>query len=202
VAILQLYKTGAVPHIHRPMAILSILLSTIIIATSIIIVLIVLIQRPKQEGLGAAFGGGTLDSALGAHTTDVLQKITMYLGIVFFVSAIGLAMVKSRQFRSSAAEGVLDGVENREPAAPSLPPALTTPPIDTSTPDTTLPDPSEPVPVTPGASLLDDIVIPDPATPAAGGDDAASKGSSKEDAKSAPKGAAPAGGEKGEGSGN
>ena len=103
------------------MAILSILLTVIIIAVSILMVLVVLIQRPKQEGLGAAFGGGALDSALGAHTTDVLQKFTTWLGILFFVSAIGLAMVKTREFRASAADDVLEGVEAKKP---ELPPGL------------------------------------------------------------------------------
>ena len=106
------------------MAILSILLTVIIIAVSILMVLVVLIQRPKQEGLGAAFGGGTLDSALGAHTTDILQKFTTWLGIIFFVSAIGLAMVKTREFRDSAASDLLEGVEAKKPEIPGLPPEL------------------------------------------------------------------------------
>ena len=106
------------------MAILSILLTVIMIAVSILMVLIVLVQRPKQEGLGAAFGGGTLDSALGAHTTDVLQKMTTWFGVVFFVSAIGLAMLKTREFKDSAASNVLEEVENREPAIPGLPPSI------------------------------------------------------------------------------
>lgn len=114
-----LYNPVPVSHIRRPMAILSILLTVIIVAVSILMVLIVLVQRPKQEGLGAAFGGSTLDSALGAHTTDVLAKITTWLGILFFVSAIGLAMVKTRQFGASAASDVLEEVENRE--MPELP---------------------------------------------------------------------------------
>lgn len=114
------------------MAILSILLTVVIVAVSILMVLIVLVQRPKQEGLGAAFGGSTLDSALGAHTTDVLQKITTWLGIIFFVSAIGLAMVKTRQFRASAASDVLEGVEQRDPQVPGLPPGLSNlPGLDT-----------------------------------------------------------------------
>lgn len=100
------------------MAILSILLTVVIIAVSVLMVLIVLIQRPKQEGLGAAFGGGTLDSALGAHTTDILQKFTTWLGILFFVSAIGLTMVKTREYRASAANNVLEKVEEREPSLP------------------------------------------------------------------------------------
>jgi|SRR5690606_28573221 len=107
------------------MAILSILLTAVIVVASVLLVLIVLIQRPKQEGLGAAFGGGALDSALGAHTTDVLQKFTTYLGIAFFVSAIGLAMVKTRQFRAAAADNLLEGVEARSAELPELPPEIT-----------------------------------------------------------------------------
>lgn len=131
-----LYKPIPVSHIRRPMAILSILLTVIIVTVSILMVLIVLAQRPKQEGLGAAFGGSTLDSALGAHTTDILQKITTWLGILFFVSAIGLAMVKTRQFSASAASDVLESVENRETDLPALPPELQ---------NLTLPDSTAPV---------------------------------------------------------
>ncbi|HRQ89089.1 MAG TPA: preprotein translocase subunit SecG [Bacteroidia bacterium] len=105
------------------MAILSILLTVVIIAVSILMVMVVLVQRPKQEGLGAAFGGGAFDSALGAHTTDILQKLTTWLGVIFFVSAIGLAMVKTRQFRDSAANDLLEEV-NKDAQLPTLPPEL------------------------------------------------------------------------------
>ena len=135
------------------MAILSILLTVIIVAVSILMVLVVLIQRPKQEGLGAAFGGGTLDSALGAHTTDVLQKITTWLGIIFFVSAIGLAMVKTRQFQATAANNVLEEMENREPQLPGLPPELyNQPTLDTQAPASA---PAEEAPSEPANSLPD-----------------------------------------------
>lgn len=150
-AILALYKPLPVSHIPRPMAILSILLTVIIIAVSILMVLVVLLQRPKQEGLGAAFGGSTLDSALGAHTTDILQKITTWLGIIFFVSAIGLAMVKTRQFQATAASDVLEGVKDREPQLPGLPPELSNlPALDTSAPAPVNLDQA------PAGSLLDD----------------------------------------------
>ncbi len=123
--ILALYKPLPVSHIRPPMAILSILLTVIIIVVSILMVLVVLIQRPKQEGLGAAFGGGTLDSALGAHTTDILQKFTTWMGIIFFVSAVGLAMLKTREFRDAETKGLLEGVEAKaQPDFSKLPPEL------------------------------------------------------------------------------
>jgi preprotein translocase subunit SecG len=151
------------------MAILSILLTVIIIAVSILMVLVVLIQRPKQEGLGAAFGGGTLDSALGAHTTDILQKFTTWLGILFFVSAIGLAMVKTREFRDSAASDLLEGVEAKQPDVPGLPPELMNIPglenisVEPGTAPESAPAPTETAPAAPATPAP---ATPAPATPA------------------------------------
>jgi len=153
-----LYKPNPMSHIPPPMAILSILLTVILVAVSILIVLIVLVQRPKQEGLGAAFGGGTLDSALGADTTDVLKKTTTYLGVIFFLSAVGLAMVKTRQFKDSASSDLLDAVESRETEMPFLPPELMNLPDleDFSAPDSlpetgALPESPETTPEAPAA---------------------------------------------------
>ncbi|MDF1752445.1 MAG: preprotein translocase subunit SecG [Verrucomicrobiales bacterium] len=132
-------------------AIISILLTAIIIIASILLVLIVLVQRPKQEGLGAAFGGGAFDSALGAHTTDVLQKITTWLAVVYFTSAVGLAMVKARQFSASPASNVLENVDKRDAETPELPAGISNlPNLETET--------------TP-APLLDDSASETPATP-------------------------------------
>lgn len=160
------------------MAILSILLTVVILVTSVLMVLIVLIQRPKQEGLGAAFGGGALDSALGAHTTDVLQKFTTYLGIAFFVSAIGLAMVKTREFRASAASNVLEGVEAKQPALPGLPPEISNIPgieglsVETPSPapaDSAAPAADAPAPA-PDAAKENPAPAPEAPAPAPPGD--------------------------------
>jgi preprotein translocase subunit SecG len=50
------------------------LLLVIFLIVCVLMTLIILMQRPKQEGLGAAFGGGMTDQMFGARTTDVLQK--------------------------------------------------------------------------------------------------------------------------------
>jgi preprotein translocase subunit SecG len=53
--------------------------------------LVVLMQRSKQEGLGAAFGGGFTDSVWGAQTSQVLVKATVWLAALFFIISISLA---------------------------------------------------------------------------------------------------------------
>jgi preprotein translocase subunit SecG len=53
--------------------------------------LVVLMQRSKQEGLGAAFGGGFTESVWGAQTSQVLVKTTVWLAAIFFILSIALA---------------------------------------------------------------------------------------------------------------
>jgi preprotein translocase subunit SecG len=67
------------------------------ILVCLLMVGVVLMQRPKNEGLGAAFGGGMTDNIFGAQTTHVLQKFTVWLGIVFFVITLTLAMLYARR---------------------------------------------------------------------------------------------------------
>lgn len=69
------------------------LLLVIHVIICLLLALVVLMQRPKQEGLGAAFGGGLTDQAFGAQTTNVLQKGTVYLGTLFFVVTLILAIL-------------------------------------------------------------------------------------------------------------
>lgn len=69
------------------------LLLVLQVIVCLILGLLVLMQRPKNEGLGAAFGSGMTDSILGAGTTDVLQKGTVYFGIAFFVLTLGLSIL-------------------------------------------------------------------------------------------------------------
>lgn len=52
----------------------------------------VLMQMPRSEGLGAAFGGGVTENMFGAQTTNVLAKFTVWLGVAFFVLTLALAM--------------------------------------------------------------------------------------------------------------
>ena len=54
-------------------------------------------QRPKNEGLGAAFGGGMTENIFGAQTTHVLQKFTVWLGIVFFALTLLLAILYAKR---------------------------------------------------------------------------------------------------------
>jgi preprotein translocase subunit SecG len=60
---------------------------------ALLMVLVILMQRPKSEGLGAAFGGGVTENIFGAQTTNVLTKITSWLATLFFLLTFGLSIL-------------------------------------------------------------------------------------------------------------
>ena len=67
------------------------------VVVSLLLILVVLMQRPKQEGLGAAFGAGMTDQMFGAQTTNVLQKGTAYFGTAFLVFSLVLAILIAKR---------------------------------------------------------------------------------------------------------
>src|SRR5690606_25423012 len=69
------------------------LLIGVFVLVCLIMSLIILMQRPKNEGLGASFGSSTTDQLFGARTTNVLQRGTIYFATLFFVLALVLAIL-------------------------------------------------------------------------------------------------------------
>jgi preprotein translocase subunit SecG len=95
------------------------------VVVCILLCFVVLMQRPKQEGLGAAFGGGMTDQAFGARTTDVLQKGTVILASLLFAVTLVLSILVGTKSRNASITDELasDGetaVEANAPAALDL----------------------------------------------------------------------------------
>ncbi len=105
---------------------LNVSITLVIIAhvlVSLLLVLVVLMQKPKAEGLGASFGGGMADGMWGARTTDVLQKGTVYLGALFFILALVLAILvgknnAQKSQRADAEAAMPDQQEETQAATP------------------------------------------------------------------------------------
>ena len=79
------------------MSVLISILVTFHVLVCLLMVVVVLMQRPKNEGLGAAFGGGMTENIFGAQTTHVLQKFTVWLGVVFFAITLLLAIIYAKR---------------------------------------------------------------------------------------------------------
>lgn len=83
------------------MSILLNVLLVIYMIVAVLMIMIILMQRPKSEGLGAAFGGGVTDNLFGAQTSNVLTKITGWLAGTFFFLTFALSVVYAHRSSGS-----------------------------------------------------------------------------------------------------
>lgn len=106
-------------------------LITLHVFVCLLMALVVLMQRPRSEGLGAAFGGGVTDNIFGAQTTHVLAKATTWLAGTFFALTLALSILtaKSATGRTSIQKELLSAPipQASATASPSAAPATTTP---------------------------------------------------------------------------
>lgn len=130
-------------------------LTFVLILVSIFLVLVVLAQKSKDGGVGAALGGGATEAAFGADTTNVLSKSTIYAAIAFFVLAFALYLgrIAERKAAGHAAGSALPTIATPAapaPAAANAPAATGAQPAATTTtaPATTAPAPAAPAPAT------------------------------------------------------
>jgi len=70
------------------------ILTGLLVVICLFMILTILMQRPKSEGLGAAFGGGLTDNLFGAQTTTVLTKFTVWLGGLFFLVTLVISILQ------------------------------------------------------------------------------------------------------------
>src|SRR5271154_3664600 len=109
------------------MSVLYIFLSLLMFLDCLIVVFLVLLQLPKKEaGAGMAFGGGATDALFGAGSGNVLTKITKYAGGLFFILAIVMAMVASRQNKSNGADALTEELSKQGQTPAEAPVTLPT----------------------------------------------------------------------------
>ena len=133
------------------MSILLNLLTAVLILVSLFLVLVVLAQKSKDGGMGAALGGGAAEAAFGAETSNVLSKSTIYAAILFFVLAFTLYLGRIYERKHAAAEA-----GNALPSI-AVPATAAAPAANTS---------AEPAVQLPGAPASTATSAPAPAAPA------------------------------------
>ncbi len=125
---------------------------------ALLMVLVILMQRPKSEGLGAAFGGAVTENIFGAQTTNVLVKFTTWLAGIFF----GLTLVLSILYaHRSTADSAFRRELMKAQSAPQASPVSTAakPPAGSpaTAPVQSSPAASEPPASTAGASPVNSV---------------------------------------------
>ena len=143
------------------MSILISVLLTIWCMIALLMVLVILMQRPKSEGLGAAFGGAMTENIFGAQTTNVLVKFTAWLAGFFFVLTFALSILYAKKTSGDSAlrrelmkqqTGAAATVPSPAPGASAQPS-----PIASAAPDSG-------VGVVPAGSVTPAATAPSPAT--------------------------------------
>ena len=118
------------------------LLTAVLVLTSVSLVLVVLMQRAKSDGgMGAAMGGGSMESTFGAETNNVLSNFTIKATVVFFV--VSFALYLCHIYKTKA----VDAGDNKLPTvvAPATPAPAATTPAPAPQPATTTPvEPKKP----------------------------------------------------------
>jgi len=146
---------------------MSIILSLLIalhVLVCVLMILVVLMQRPRSEGLGSAFGGGITDNVFGSQTTNVLARFTTWMGIAFFTITLLLSILTARA--NSGKSAIQNKLLNEPvPTAVSTPAPSSTP---EATPATEVVPPAAVVPdakATPSKQSTSEAksVVPEPA---------------------------------------
>lgn len=107
------------------------LLVVAFIAISLMLMLVILIQRPQGGGLSEAFGSnsGSGHTAFGAKTGDALTTATIGMFVLFLLTAIGLNYVvrpPAPQIMPTVSQApVLPGRESAGQASPEAPEGMT-----------------------------------------------------------------------------
>lgn len=101
------------------MSILIGILYVIEVCVCLLLAGIVMLQKPKEGGLGGVIGGGMAEAAFGADAGNVLIKGTIILGTIFLLNTLVLARLTSTVHTKS----VMNGVEAPAPTqqAPVMP---------------------------------------------------------------------------------
>lgn len=73
---------------------MSAAVSVVLVITSVLMVLLILLHRGKGGGLSDLFGGGVSSTLSGSSVVEKnLDRITIFVGIVWFASGIAEGLV-------------------------------------------------------------------------------------------------------------
>ncbi|WP_298015334.1 preprotein translocase subunit SecG [uncultured Castellaniella sp.] len=95
----------------------SSILLTLQVISSLLIIVLVLLQQGKGADMGAAFGSGSAGSVFGsAGAANFLSRATKWAAVIFFATTIGLAWVSHHPAGSPIESGIMQGFSSPEKA--------------------------------------------------------------------------------------
>lgn len=147
---------------------LSPLLLTLQVISSLLIIVLVLLQQGKGADMGAAFGSGSAGSVFGsAGAANFLSRATKWAAVVFFVTTGALAWVAHHPSGSPLEGGVMQGFTTSTPDA--APAGSEIPSVGSTVPGGEVPtaagEVQSAVPSATGVPSVDQAIQADPSVP-------------------------------------
>ncbi len=147
---------------------LSSILQTLQVISSILVIVLVLLQQGKGADMGAAFGSGSAGSVFGsAGAANFLSRATKWAAVIFFVTTGGLAWVAHHPTGSPIESGIMQGFT--APAPESTPAGSAVPDLGAAVPSTgaesSVPAAAS-VPAVPAVPQAGDAAVPSVPVPA------------------------------------
>jgi len=137
------------------MSILIGVLTAIHVVVALFVIVLVLMQKSSEQGVGAAFGGGMTETVFGAGTTTALVRMTIWCGAILLSTTLILAVLHSH--RTKTGGSLMQRVIATTPAMP--------PTTQPAFPPTTQPPAPETGSITPSAPSQTPVEKPQEAPP-------------------------------------
>ncbi|MGN0847828.1 MAG: preprotein translocase subunit SecG, partial [Kiritimatiellia bacterium] len=119
------------------MSILIGILYVVEVVVCLLLALVVMLQKPKEGGLGG-LAGGMGEAVFGADAGNVLVKVTIWLGAIFLINTLVLARFTSKvHARSLMANEAAAPQTQQVPEMPQLPAQPAPAPVAVPTPAAT-----------------------------------------------------------------
>ena len=129
------------------MGILIGILTAVHVLVALFLIILVLMQKSQDQGVGAAFGGGVTETVFGAGTTTALVRMTIWCACIMLGTTLLLAILHSRRGGSeSLMQKAIQSAPASAPASSSQPPSL---PTELPKEPAPAPAPASPAPATP-----------------------------------------------------
>ncbi|MBK3331560.1 preprotein translocase subunit SecG [Persephonella atlantica] len=77
-------------------------LAVLLIIDAVLLIIIVLMQKTKGAEIGAIFGSGAAAAVLGAGASNILTKITYWLGGIFLFIVFAMSYIHHKSLKSSS----------------------------------------------------------------------------------------------------
>src|SRR5271169_338044 len=104
------------------MSILIGLLTAVHVVVCLFMIMLVLMQKSSEQGVGAAFGGGMTETVFGAGTTTALVRLTIWCACALLATTLILAVLHSH--RTKPAGSLMRQSLTTMPVVPATQPVL------------------------------------------------------------------------------